>query len=485
MLDSIYNDYPIGSVLLWETNEELPSSRNIGGFQLPNTRAEYPLNYVLDGQQRVTSIFAVFCRDLPQDGTAFDADLDMFDIFFDIDTKKFVHQSKLDASHTNLEMRLLFDNFEFNVTISQYDKPKAMLAVKLQSLFQNYELPTVTIKKREKTEVGTIFERINNTGTDLSTLDLMIAWTWREDYHLQERFDEIFEMLELKSFGNIKQKVILQCFGAVIEKTTVTSKILQLDPDAVRDNSQVVKDSLEKVIDYISTQFNVLSDDFLPKAQQIVPLCYLFSKSNRLSIEQKNAVSKWFWRTTFSSRYSSATDEAMDADIAFFDNVLINDFSDTYKYVSTVNSLTIKKQVLTKANPNVRAILLLFAQFKPLDLTNGTNIDLGTALSSYNKKEYHHVFPKAYLKTRSYTNDQLNVIANFCFLPASSNKVISDKEPSDYFFNVIPQGKDFNVILESNLLPMDVNIYMNNDYDKFIDERLKKIDDAIKGLTQE
>src|SRR5690625_6339089 len=60
LLDSIYNDYPIGSILLWETNENLPSNRNIGGYELPQSKDEYPINYILDGQQRVTSIFSVF-----------------------------------------------------------------------------------------------------------------------------------------------------------------------------------------------------------------------------------------------------------------------------------------------------------------------------------------------------------------------------------------------------------------------------------------
>ena len=48
-----------------------------------------------------------------------------------------------------------------------------------------------TEAKRKKEEVGIIFERINNTGTKLTTLDLMIAWTWSEDFHLKEKMDEI------------------------------------------------------------------------------------------------------------------------------------------------------------------------------------------------------------------------------------------------------------------------------------------------------
>ena len=61
LLDSVIKDYPIGSILLWETKDDLPSKRNIGGFDLPNPTEDYPINYVLDGQQRVTSIFGVFC----------------------------------------------------------------------------------------------------------------------------------------------------------------------------------------------------------------------------------------------------------------------------------------------------------------------------------------------------------------------------------------------------------------------------------------
>ena len=35
LLDSIYNDFPIGSILLWNSHERLKSSRNIGGFAIP------------------------------------------------------------------------------------------------------------------------------------------------------------------------------------------------------------------------------------------------------------------------------------------------------------------------------------------------------------------------------------------------------------------------------------------------------------------
>ena len=63
LLESIYNDYPIGSILWWETHNKLPSERNIAGFKLPDKPESHPFYYVLDGQQRLASLYGVFCAD--------------------------------------------------------------------------------------------------------------------------------------------------------------------------------------------------------------------------------------------------------------------------------------------------------------------------------------------------------------------------------------------------------------------------------------
>src|ERR1017187_4649470 len=58
LLDSIKNNYPIGSLLVWKTNVKLAAERNIGNFQLPQTDDMMPTDYVLDGQQRITVIYS-------------------------------------------------------------------------------------------------------------------------------------------------------------------------------------------------------------------------------------------------------------------------------------------------------------------------------------------------------------------------------------------------------------------------------------------
>ena len=67
LMDSIYKGYPFGSVLLWRTKESLSSERQLGPFALPSNDPSYPTDYILDGQQRITSIFGVFQTDIRVD----------------------------------------------------------------------------------------------------------------------------------------------------------------------------------------------------------------------------------------------------------------------------------------------------------------------------------------------------------------------------------------------------------------------------------
>lgn len=121
----------------------------------------------------------------------------------------------------------------------------------------------MTITKRTKDEVGTIFEPINNTGTELSTLDLMVAWTWSDDFLLKEQIGDLLESLEDKRFGELPEKIILQCLSAVLVKSTSTKSILSLEPKDVHDKFELLVSSMEKAIDFLSTQLRA-SKDFLP-----------------------------------------------------------------------------------------------------------------------------------------------------------------------------------------------------------------------------
>ena len=124
----------------------------------------------------------------------------MFLHYYDFSKKVFVHKSEVSGSEEEtIYLRNFLDTAKFVDAFMTLKKDYHNAAKELHSKFINYELPVVTIKNRGKAEVGIIFERINHTGTKLSIMDLMIAWTWTDSFHLSEKMDALLEELEEKA----------------------------------------------------------------------------------------------------------------------------------------------------------------------------------------------------------------------------------------------------------------------------------------------
>jgi hypothetical protein len=473
LLESVVNEYPIGSILLWKSSDRLKSTRNIAGYNIPEKDDAYPVNYVLDGQQRLASIYGVFSQVVKQedDTSKYNPNLDIFEIYYDFEKKNFLPKDELGSPDVSIHLRKLLNVTTLISALSNLKNEFHEDAQNLASQFLNYNIPLVTIENRKREDVGIIFERINNTGTRLSTLDLMTAWTWTEDFHLVDSSNSLLEELEEKGFENIKYKTLLQIISGVIQNSTKTKEIINLDGEQVRDNWTHVVEAIRKAIDFLSTDLQCAHLDFLPFHQQLICISKFFNEIDRPNAEQLKILRQWFWKTSFSKRYSSGqTSAKMDLDI---ENVLLlkkGDKSafDDYKYDVTVPML--KSTKFSKGNPITRAFLLMMAQFEPVDLIKNQKIDIGKALSQYNRKEYHHIFPESFLKDRDLPRDKIFCVVNFCFLSSESNKKITKKSPSDYLSSIVPP-EDYVSILSSNILPVDKNIYKNDDYDDFLDKR--------------
>jgi len=333
----------------------------------------------------------------------------------------------------------------------------------------------VTIENRNRADVGIIFERINNTGTKLSALDLMTAWTWTDDFHLLDASNSLLEELEEKGFGSIKHKTLLQIVSAVIQDTTVSKNILSLTGDQVRDNWGRICDAIRKTVDFLATDIGCKNTDFLPFTQQLIPLIKFHDLIDRPSSDQLTALRKYFWKTSFSNRYSTGqTNAKMDSDIEKIHELKNGDLKSFEEYKYTVTVSILKNTKFSKANPITRAFLLLMSQSNPVDMIRNQKIDINRSLAQYNRKEFHHIFPQAFLKSRGLVHDDIFCVLNFCFLSSDSNKAISKKAPSNYFFNLIPDT-DFNEILSSNMLPLNKDIYRADNYEEFKDRRAAEI----------
>ena len=468
LLDSIANNYPTGSLLFWKTSIKLAVERNIGDFKLPETDDMSPTTYVLDGQQRLTVIYACFGADDNEEG---------FEVGFDLLKEEFVKLSDKIEIHI-FPLRYIFKTTKMlNFRTALVNHPESIkLQERLDALIEvitDYRLPVVTLKDLSVEEVCPIFERINSSGTRLSTYDLMVAATWAENFNLNDKVEIIANSLRGKNFEDISGDTILKCLAAVKYKSIKKSHILslrKLSREEMSDLVENVNNALLKSVDLLTTEFGIYSWSFLPYEALLVIICFIFSNKSVFTKEDVVRLRKWFWTSSFSERYRGAADTFISNDLKNIEEYIVNGIEIPGLFNNIPTMQEVKKMVFRSNNSR--------------NITNGAIIDVKNALSFFNKKQYHHIYPQAYLKQKRVIPDKINNISNICMLTASENNYISDDNPNEYIPRLIEKlGEQYKQVFESNLLPiLDKEEYERLAYDDFLDLRVKIISDRIKTL---
>lgn len=470
LLDSIANNYPIGSLLLWRTSTKLATERNIGDFKLPETDDLTPTDYVLDGQQRITVVYS--CLGAP-DGEA------GFAVAYDLEKEVFLpkpteHDPRL------FPLRWLYETtkmLDFRTGLKSFPKHEQYQDTldTLISAFTNYKIPVVTLKDLSLEEVCPIFERINSSGTKLSMYDLMVAATWSRTFDLNEEAGKIASALEPKGFGNIEPNTILKCLSAVKFGGIKKDQILALRdlPESEMDALvQETSSALLRAVDLLSTEFRIYSWEFLPYEALVIVLCYIFARTNSLSGERLVRVRQWFWRASFSERYRVGGEGFASKDLEFIQKFVVDQTGDARMIGAVPTAGQLANTVFRINNSRARAFILALAIRKPRNLTNSAFIDTTEALSNYNRKQFHHIYPRAHLKRVS-DPDEHNSIANICMLSASENNAISDQDPKKYLPECIRLlDNEADSVFNSNLMPLPAQFnYADAGYSDFIERR--------------
>lgn len=182
LMDSIYKGYPFGSILLWRTKETLSAELKLGPFELPKNDPSYPTDYILDGQQRVTSIFGVFQTDIKVDNPP-----SWTKVYFDMENPGNAQDSSVvsleDGASIDLgryfPLSCLFEPGAFRKATERFsgDGPEMKQIDIIQTRFREAQIPVQTITTEDKTAVAIVFERVNQRGVELDTVQLLSAWT--------------------------------------------------------------------------------------------------------------------------------------------------------------------------------------------------------------------------------------------------------------------------------------------------------------------
>ncbi|MBN3851570.1 DUF262 domain-containing protein [Paraburkholderia sp. Ac-20342] len=489
LMDSIYKGYPIGTVLFWRTKEQLLHDRDVGPFTLPDPKAQYPIDYVLDGQQRLTSIFSTFQTELKKNP---ESKVKWVDIYFDLQAKpdaqdsQFVALEDAEVQDYHVPLRHLFDVSEwaaYTRKISDSDTLKVL--DRLQALFKEAQIPVETVETEEHSKIAIIFERINRGGVPLDTYQLLSAWTWSGEFDLRKRFEELAVELDEVGYFDLHDDpdLLLKCCAAVVRNDASAHAIVDLKGAEVRDAFATFRTGLLGAIEFLRRDIGAVSLKVLPYKSMIIPLVRCFATDKAAGFHpnaaQRKALCKWFWHSCLSRRYSNSVDNAIAQDIAAVQQLLAGNTSEFDKRSIVVQPTFFTTNQFALTSVNTKVFILLLAQARPKSFLSAADVDLDDVLLTCNRTEFHHIFPKNYLALNGFTNKaEQFVLANFAFLSQKDNRSIQDKAPSDYAKMIPPGSKD--AILAASLIP---RAGLEAQYKDFIEDRARLLADAANKLV--
>ena len=491
---SLYKQHPVGSLLVWATESENAQYRGSGAI------APGVVKLLLDGQQRITSLYGIIRGSSPQffegNATAFTG------LHFNLETEEFRFYMPTIMDNDPLWVDISWLMRTGSSAIGVVGKSFADDSLSMQSFWEKYagrlsalldinnrEFHIEEVTGRDKTleVVVDIFNRVNSGGTKLSRGDLALAKicaTWPE-----ARTTMKTNISEWQSVGfSFDLDWQLRIINAILTGEAKFEFLHSCSADEIKLALDTAKHSANYLLDLIGARLG-LDHDRVLFGRYAFPVMarYLDQRGGSITeVQEQNKLLLWYLLSSIWGRYSSSTQSIIDKDLAFIEPIEGGLDRLLEEVQLWQGGLTVSPEHFNGWSKGARFYPLLYLLSRTGEAKDfGTGLPLRANLLGRNSQlEVHHIFPKSLLYGESYAKPEVNALANYCFLTMqTNNSLISNRRPEEYFPAV---EEAFPGCLESQWIPMDQKLWKLENYRDFLAARRKLLADAanlfIKGL---
>lgn len=543
LFDSMMRGYPIGYLMLWEC-PTLDKKKSIG---IDAHSYDSPKEVIIDGQQRLTSLYAVM-KDKKVINSKFDEkDIvisynplqNKFEVGYSATKKDPEWIYNISEVFTTSNITKLIINFTKKLDEHRTSKDRELTDEEQDTISENiialsnlkqHTLPVFDIKANaEEEDVSEIFVRVNSGGVPLKQNDFiltLLSLYWDDGRREIEQFSKestyptkgkttSYNQITTVSAQEIIRVVMAYAFDRA--RLKYGYKLLRgadfdrrgaVDDDFRKQRFDTLKEKLPDVLDvhswheFLKAIMNAgyLSGDLILSNNAIFYsyAFYLIAKHRFKASYNENMhlTSLWFFYALLISLYTGSFESTVEGHLNSIKGLntleeykqfilsrvnerLTNDYFDITLLGS--DGLAVSGKGNNAWNAYVASLNIMDAKilFSKSNLLVSKLFEPGT---DGNRKslEKHHLFPKAYLKSKGYTDAKINQMANYAFIDWKDNMDILDDAPSVYY-PIVCEGKSEEEILrmeEENALPHG---WENMAYEDFLAERRKLMAAKIKA----
>lgn len=519
LLDSLYRGYPSGSILMWETDEPIPT-RDFAIAQESTAFAGRKL--LLDGQQRLTSLTAVLNGEPvsvrgrkkpidilfnlehpdgpPSDATDVESDEESLVIPDDEVTDEVEEtedgeqgiQEKLNRRTFVVASRNLLSQPQWvsvsevfrtandaelleRAGIESFKDPRFQKysdrLKKLRSIKDYQYVVHVLERAMSYEEVTEIFVRVNSLGAKLRSSDLALAQMTSRWPNLLKQLEAFQEECEQSWFtidlGQLVRSIVVFATQQCLFRSVATTPVEKL-----KVGWEQAQEGLRFAINFLRTNAGIEDESLLSSPMFIHALAVVSRiKDNKLTAIEQRSLLHWLLVANARGRYSrGSTETLLNEDLAIlFRGGGIPALMDPLK--RQFGRLHIEPGDLAGRGVNSPLFSLAYLALKAggaRDWYSGLGLSL-THQGKLHFIQWHHVIPKSLLKARGYETGEINEIANMAFITGQTNRRISNKQATEYLADVVVrQGAE---ALTSQCVPVDPTLWATESYREFLQLR--------------
>ncbi|SEL36670.1 GmrSD restriction endonuclease domain-containing protein [Rhodococcus maanshanensis] len=481
LMRSLYLGYPVGGLLMWETTSDGVSVR--GSVAAAGIR-----QLLLDGQQRVTSMYGVVRGTPPPffegDATAFTG------LYFNVEDEifEFFAPTKMSGDPTWVSVTELFQNgpMAYLTRFTYQPESNTTYLNRLNQLAQvkerEFNQEKITGAGKSVDEVVDIFNKVNSGGTKLSKGDLALAKLCAQwpDARTEMRDD----LDRWKKAGyDFSLDWLLRNATAV-----ATGRALFSALDKV--SAPEFEEALTSSVQYVGTFLNAVSgrlgldhDRVLMGRYAAPVVSYLLSQhSGRFDdAAHRDKVLYWYVHTALWGRFSGSTETYLQQDYETVKRAGIDGLIAALERTRG-GKLEVLPDDFEGSTRGARFYPLLYLLTR---VSGARDFGSGLALKAellgkLSSLQIHHIFPKALMRDR-YDRGEINALANFCFLTQETNIQIGKRAPEEYLAEVEAKNPG---VLASQWIPTDPELWKVENYLEFLAARRELLAEAAQSFLE-
>lgn len=529
---SITNNYPVGAVMFLEygSDDIRFKYRTIQSSDATNT---VPTELILDGQQRLTSIYAAMYSGKPVNTRTdkgqtierfyyldikkcIDTTIDRVDAIISVPSNKVVTTNfgrdivlDLSSPDKEFENKMMPLNIVLDYTKSsqwqnayfQYYQyvPKVIqeftdFGAKITMVIMQYKMPVIGLEKdTPKEAVCQVFENVNTGGVSLTVFELVTAVFAMDDFELRKDWEQrqkhYFEGDIISIINATDFLTAITLLAAYKKGGTVSCKkkdVLNLTLADYQSNADGLSRGFVEAEKLLNEE-RIFDSRDLPYTTQLIPLavlCTLLENGNKIKIStNKDKIKYWYWSGVFGEMYGGANETRYVNDVVGVMDWINNNAALPKTVQEAYFNPTRLLSLQSRQSAAYKGIMALVLKNHSKDFISGRDMDF-TAYKS-DGIDIHHVFPRAYCEQMNYSREKWNSIVNKTPISYSTNREIGGSAPSKYLTKIEKKGQVQPSVLDSYVKShlLDVQCCRSDNFDSFIIQRAIKLLDAIEAAT--